>query len=112
MKERFSKSVGAIILSPKKDKVLIMLQAKEGYWVFPKGKVEKGETETATLRREIREEVGVTEIAIQPRFRESIYFDFKLDKETLIHREVIYYLVTAKNMHVQLDNDEATEFCW
>ena len=41
-----------------------------GHWAFPKGHVEKGETETETAVREVLEETGVP-IEIEPGYRET-----------------------------------------
>ena len=53
------------------DKVFICRRRPEkslgGYWEFPGGKVEKGETGDACLRRELREELGM-EVIVDGRF--------------------------------------------
>ncbi|MDR5659627.1 (deoxy)nucleoside triphosphate pyrophosphohydrolase [Serpentinicella sp. ANB-PHB4] len=74
------KEVTAAIIQ-KEDKTLIARRGKgeklAGKWEFPGGKIEKGETPQACLKREIKEELNV-EIKVGDYFGESIYEDIKL----------------------------------
>ncbi|EKD76462.1 MAG: hypothetical protein ACD_43C00104G0001 [uncultured bacterium] len=84
------KSVGAVIFNANND-VLIMYSARNKYWEFPKGKVEAGERELDTLKREMFEETGIKRFRLQPNFREFLYYTFRVGNQ-LIQKVVVYYL--------------------
>lgn len=102
------KSVGAVILNAKNE-VLIMFSAANKYWEFPKGKVERGEKELDTLKREMYEETGIRRFRLHPAFRESIYYNFRVSG-AVINKVVIYYLFkTGSEIKV---SDEHAKFQW
>ena len=68
----YEKSCGAIIIykaNENNHKVLLVKNHNGRYWSFPKGHVEKGETEQQTAIREIKEETGL-DVEIVDSFRE------------------------------------------
>src|SRR4051812_6572443 len=44
----------------------LIVRHTEGFWSFPKGHLEEGETPMEAARRELREETGVVEITVIP----------------------------------------------
>ena len=54
----YEKSCGAVVYTETKGTIrYVLVQSLEGFWEFPKGHMEKGETEEQTALREIYEEV-------------------------------------------------------
>lgn len=102
------KSVGAVILN-EKNEVLIMYSSRNKYWEFPKGKVEPGEKELDTLKREMYEETGIENFRLHPEFKAFLRYNFRVGK-LLIKKIVVYYLFkTGAEVKV---SDEHTDFKW
>lgn len=58
--DRKEKSCGAIAFTRNSNQIMyILVKDKKGFWGFPKGHVEKNETEVQTAKREVYEETGL-----------------------------------------------------
>ena len=109
----FEKSVGAVIFRKEGDKVLfLLLHYHSGHWDYPKGHVEDAETDEQTLRREVEEETGITDIEIIPGFKKEIRYFYRAkgdEKEKRkeskrglnIMKKVIFYLAETKTKDVK-----------
>lgn len=56
----YQQSAGGIILNPRNE--VLLVNEGDGFWGFPKGRAEQGETLLETAIREIAEETGLTEM--------------------------------------------------
>ena len=95
------RSAGAIVFRKDKEPVYLLLQYQAKHWDFPKGNIEKGETDQETVKREIEEETGIKDIEIIKDFKEKIQYYFKFEGE-LINKTVIFYLAKTKTEKVKL----------
>ncbi|MBY0271112.1 MAG: Nudix family hydrolase [Burkholderiales bacterium] len=78
-------------------------KAYAGYWEFPGGKVEEGETPAAALSRELHEELGIDVTAAYPwHIRE---FDYP-------HAAVRLHFFRVRNWRGTLQSREAQAFSW
>ena len=119
----FEKSVGAVVFRKEDDKIFyLLLKYRNGHWDFPKGHIEKGETDEETMRREIEEEAGVNDLKIISGFCENFrYFYLAKGEEykerkaknagTLITKKVKFYLAETFQKEVKL-SIEQTDYAW
>ena len=81
-----------------------------GHWDFPKGHIEKGESETETTLRELREETGISNVKLFSNFREKIQYSFKRGS-SFIKKQVIFFLGETEQSSITLSH-EHTDFVW
>ena len=83
-------SCGAILFTNKGNKLhFVIVQEQAGAYSFPKGHMEKGETELETAQREVFEETGLHPEFL-PGFREEDEYD--LAEKPGTRKRVIYFL--------------------
>jgi len=93
-----------------KEKLLLLKYKGRGHWDFPKGHIEKGESEIETTLRELREETGISKVNLFSNFREKIEYSFRRGS-SLIKKQVIYFLGETEEKNVMLSH-EHTDFVW
>lgn len=90
---KLEKSCGAIVYKLTEEGCYYLLvQQKEGFWAFPKGHIEEGETEEKCAKREIEEETGLILLPFRKGFRE-------VDEHPIPHtdkiKQIVYFLAEA-----------------
>jgi len=101
IKER---SAGAIIFRKEKDKIKYLLlhyKYKGEYWGFPKGNIEKGESEIDTAKREIEEETGITDIKFLEGFKERVHYFYRREGQ-MVSKDVIFFLGKTRTKEVKI----------
>ncbi len=108
------KSCGALVLRNQKDAdgtkktyILMIRHTNGGHRSFPKGHVEKGETERMTAEREVSEETSVR-IHISEKFREAVYYKPRPNS----NKEVIYFLAFTRQTDIKAQEGEVAEVEW
>lgn len=104
----YEKSCGSVLYRKLDElRVLVIKQARNGNWSFPKGHVENDETETETAIREVREEVGLKITPIEG-FREVIHYTPRAN----VDKDVVYFLANPGNQRVRLQKEEVSDYKW
>lgn len=99
------KSAGAVIFRRENKKIYyLLLHYQAGHWDFPKGNIEKGEKLEETVKREVTEETGITEIEFLPDFKRWIKYFYKIEGKN-IFKIVTYLLTETKTKEVKISWD-------
>ena len=98
------KSCGCIIFNKKK--VLVIKQINGDYG-FPKGHVEKDETEIECAYRETLEETGV-KVTIDPKYRFTVSYNVNGG----IPKKAIYFIAFPKTETIKIQKEELLDAKW
>jgi len=96
------KSAGAVLFVRENKKIkYLLLKHSLGHWDFPKGNIEKGEKIEDTVRREIKEETGISRVVFISGFKHWIKYFYRLKGKT-VFKIVTFLLAEAKTKKVKL----------
>ncbi len=103
------KSCGAIVWRKTEDthEILLIKSRKGGFWGFPKGHVEKNETEIQTASREVFEEIGIT-----PNFDKSFRRIVTYSPYPAVLKDVVYFTAEADHSPISIATDEVYMAKW
>lgn len=86
---------------------LLIKNRRSAHWGFPKGHVERGETEVDTAKREVLEETGI-HINILPDFVEKSEYSIK----GKIEKTVAIFLATTTDTRTTIQREEIEDYIW
>jgi len=71
-------SAGAVVFRKKGKKIYyLLLHYEAGHWGFPKGHIEKGESREEAMKREVKEETGISDLEIVKGFYHYLKYFFR-----------------------------------
>lgn len=102
------KSCGALVYKYENNKFYFLLvKHNAGHYSFPKGHMEKGETEEETAIREVKEETNI-DIEIIKGFKEKITYS---PKENTI-KDVVFFLAKPLTENIKPQEEEIDIAIW
>lgn len=90
--------------------MLLSNLAKNAYWEFPKGLIEKGESAQEAAAREFYEETGIQKWTPIPGFKKVLKYFYKRDR-ILITKTVTYFLGKVHSTKVKIST-ESKDYAW
>lgn len=104
------KSAGAVVFRDTQNGRQFLLLQNAGRWDFPKGGMEKGESELQTVVREVKEETGLSGFDMIPGFRKVIEYFYRRDGKN-VHKQVVYMLAKTAEEEVKISTEHQS-FGW
>lgn len=101
-------SAGTIVVNNKKE-YLLLYKTKEKFWEFPKGSIQKNETENGAMKRELLEETGIKTYELFKNFKEYIEYSFKVKQEVTIMKITFFLVGTTDEIKI---SGEHSKYKW
>lgn len=106
---KFETSSGAVVYTKINDVLhFVIVKSLEGFYGFPKGHIEPGESEQDAALREIMEETGL-QPQILPGFRTTD--EHPLPNKPGIMKQIIYFLAEYSDQNIKCQQEELSEVC-
>ncbi len=106
------KSVGIVLIKREADVRFLILYRKANAnfketWEFPKGIVDKGESEMQTATRELGEEAGLLSKDFQflPEFHDKISYFYRNQSQELVKKEVSFLLAQTNKSDIRISSE-------
>ncbi|MBQ4627203.1 MAG: NUDIX domain-containing protein, partial [Clostridia bacterium] len=103
------RSCGAVVYRIINDEVryLLIKNRRSTHWGFPKGHIEKGETNEQTAMREVLEETGI-HIQILPQFASKSEYTI----QGRVEKSVTIFLAKTKDTQTTIQREEIEDYVW
>lgn len=102
---RVIRSAGAVVFRVRKGaRQYLLIRNARGHWDFPKGKCEAGESLLETVRREAREETGLTDLVIVPRFAKRLRWRYREEGRPAM-KQADFLLARTAGARVRLSHE-------
>lgn len=100
-----------MVIFTTKPRQYLLLHYPSRHWDFPKGHLEKGETNMDAARREVREETGLSKVEVLPGFTHAFDYEYRRSDRTRVHKTVTFFLARASTHKVRISH-EHRDFAW
>ena len=106
------KSCGIIPVLKQNNKTkFLLIHHQVGHWSFPKGRMEKDETEIETAKRELIEETNIKDFKILDNLYFTEKYSFK-EGNKKYDKQVKYFVALIKNPKVKILEAELQDYKW
>jgi len=106
---QFEKSCGAVVYCQEDNAIkYVLVRERSGYWVFPKGHMEAGETEQETALREIKEETGLT-VTFVDGFRVTDEHNLAREGRPNTIKQTVYFLAKCDDVNFVRQESEISK---
>lgn len=117
MKPKYRRAVFVVTYARQKNKIKYLILKRKLHWIgweFPKGGIKFLETKSRTIKRELKEETGLSPVKIK-KFRVSGKYKYDKrysDRNGFVGQTYSLFSAEVKKKKVMIDNFEHSDFQW